>query len=71
MVWSKPLNPQAPFEKGWGGGGGGISPSSNLPGEPEPIVEANRYICPQEGGHIVDRNPCPKHHGPTTLYGGD
>jgi hypothetical protein len=51
--------------------GGGGSASRSLPGEVESIIDAKRYICPEDGGHLVDRNPCPRHHGPTTLFGAE
>jgi hypothetical protein len=51
--------------------GGGGSGSRGLPGEVAFIIDAKRYICPEEGGHLVDRNPCPRHHGPTTLFGAE
>jgi len=33
------------------------------------MVGLNLYYCAKEGGHLVKKNPCPKHHTPTTPYG--
>lgn len=52
-------------------GGGGSAAKEELPGQPTEIVDANRFICPQDGGHLVNRNPCPRHGVATTRLGGD
>jgi hypothetical protein len=51
------------------GKGGGTEGRFIRPGDLEPAIEANLYHCLAAGGHLVDRNPCPIHHQPTTRYG--
>jgi hypothetical protein len=33
------------------------------------MTDARRYVCARDGGHLVDRNPCPIHHIPVKPYG--
>jgi hypothetical protein len=33
------------------------------------MTDARRYVCSRDGGHLVDRNPCPVHHVPVKRYG--
>jgi hypothetical protein len=55
-----------PLNIGKGGGGPG---RLIRPGDLDTITEAGLFYCTAAGGHLVDRNPCPIHKGPTTRYG--
>jgi hypothetical protein len=35
------------------------------------MTDVRRYVCSRDGGHLVDRNPCPIHHIPVKQYGDD
>jgi|GEM_PF-6070435 len=51
------------------GKGGGTETRLIRPGDIDQAIEANLFYCLAAGGHLVDKNPCPIHHQPTTRYG--
>jgi len=64
---------QYPVESPWRDdlGGSGGAPEPAAPTASERMIDPNLFYCMEKGGHLVDQNPCPVHHTPTTRYSGD